>query len=170
MQTSITTQAGGTSQTGSSVLIIVAILVIILILFSLTRKRNNAAKYPDIVQGLIYNVRINQGVAEHFLEFKKPYRFENSNWLLYKDKIGFLGEALKLKLKETFALVEEFNKQIKEAKKAKSDSYKTIDLTRFKQLLEECRVELENWMIQKTGSKDLPPKYPTLSGFFFGER
>jgi hypothetical protein len=73
-------------------------------------------------------------------------------------------------LKETFALVEEYNKQIKAAKKDKSDSYKTIDLTSFKELLGKCRQELEDWMIQKTGSKDLQPKYPTLMGFFLGER
>ena len=114
--------------------------------------------------------RLNQALAEYFLEIEKPRRFENANWLMNKDKIGFLGESLKQMLKETFTLVEEYNKQIKEAKKAKSDSYKTIDLTRFKELLDKCRQELEDWMVQKTGSKELPPKYPTLMGTLFGER
>jgi len=31
-----------------------------------------------------------------------------------KDRIGFLGEQLQLMLKEAFALVEEYNKQIKD--------------------------------------------------------
>jgi hypothetical protein len=73
-------------------------------------------------------------------------------------------------LREIFALVEDYNKQIKASKKAKNDNYKSIDLTRFKELLDKCRQELEDWMIQKTGQKDLPPKYPTLMGTFFGER
>ena len=90
--------------------------------------------------------------------------------MMNKDKISFLGESLKVMLKETFALVEEYNKQIKDAKKAKNESYKTIDLTRFKELLEKCRQELEDWMIQKTGAKDLPPKYPTLMDSLFGQR
>jgi LPXTG-motif cell wall-anchored protein len=165
-----TTGSSTGSSNGSSILILVAVLVIVLILFSLTRKRNAAAKYPEIVQSLLYDIRFNQGLAEHLPELKKPHRFENSNWMLNKEKIGFLGETLKEKLKENFGLVEEFNKQIKEAKKARSDSYKTIDLTRLKQLLGECRAELEDWMVEKTGSKDLPPKYPTISGMFFGER
>ena len=148
----------------------IAIIIIIVILISLTRRRGGVAKYPEIVQGLLYDVRINQGIAKFFPELKKPRQFENTNWLMNKDKIGFLGESLKLMLKETFALAEEYNKQIKEAKKARSDSYKTIDLTRFKELLDKCRQELEDWMVQKTGSKDLPPKYPTLMGTLFGER
>lgn len=150
--------------------IFVATIVIIIILFSLTRKRGGAAKYPEIVQSLLYDIKINQGVAKFFLEFKKPPRFENANWLMNKDKIGFLGESLKDMLRETFKLVEEFNQQIKAAQKAKSDSYKTIDLTRFKELLDKCRQELEDWMVQKTGQKELPPKYPTLWGSLFGER
>ena len=148
----------------------IAIIIIIVILISLTRRRGGTAKYPEIVQGLLYDVRINQGIAKFFPELKKPRRFENTNWLMNKDKIGFLGESLKLMLKETFTLVEEYNKQIKEAKKAKSESYKNIDLTRFKELLEKCRMELEDWMIQKTGAKDLPPKYPTLMDSLFGQR
>ena len=109
-------------------------------------------------------------MAQRFQEIVKPRRFENVNWQMNKDKIGFLGEELKEMLREVFAKVEEYNKLIKEAQKAKSDSYKSIDLTRFKELLDKCRQELEDWMVQKTGQKELPPKYPTLMGTFFGER
>jgi len=54
--------------------------------------------------------------------------------MLNKDKINFLGESAKEMLREIFAMVEDYNKQIKAAKKAKSDSYKSIDLTRFKRI------------------------------------
>ena len=149
---------------------VILIIGIVLILFSLVRRRGGAAKYPEVVQALLYDVKLDQALAEHFLEITKLRRFENVNWLMNKDKIGFLGESLKDMLRETFKLVEEFNQQIKEAQKAKSDSYKTIDLTRFKELLDKCRQELEDWMVQKTGQKELPPKYPTLWGSLFGER
>ena len=150
--------------------VIIAIIGIVLIFFSLLRRRGGAAKYPEVVQALLYDVKLNQALATHFLEIAKTRRFENVNWLMNKDKIGFLGESLKEMLIEVFAKVEEYNKQIKEAQKAKSDSYKAIDLTRFKELLEKCRQELEDWMVQKTGQKELPPKYPTIMGTFFGER
>jgi hypothetical protein len=153
---------------GSWLLIVVA--GIILILFSLMRRRRGPDKYPEVVQALLYDVRLNQALAAGFLHIDKPHRFENTNWQMNKDKIGFLGESLKLMLRESFTLVEEFNKKIMEAKRAKSDSYKTIDLTRFKELLDKCRQELEDWMVQKTGQKELPPKYPTLLGSIFGER
>ena len=149
---------------------IILIIGIVLILFSLVRRRGGAAKYPEVVQALLYDVKLDQALAEHFLEITKLRRFENVNWLMNKDKIGFLGESLKDMLRETFKLVEEFNQQIKAAQKAKSDSYKTIDLTRFKELLDKCRQELEDWMVQKTGQKELHPKYPTLWGSLFGER
>ena len=150
--------------------VLVITMAIILILVSLVRRRGGVAKYPEVVQALLYDIRFNQGLSAHLFELKKPRRFENTNWMMNRDKIGFLGEQLKLMLKETFALVEEYNKQIKAAKKDKSDSYKAIDLTRFKELLDKCRQELEDWMVQKTGSKELPPKYPTITGMFFGER
>ena len=145
---------------GAGAWVLVAILGIILILVSLVRRRGGAAKYPEVVQALLYDVKFNQALAGNFPKVEKPRRFENANWLMNKDKIGFLGEQLKLMLKETFTLVEEYNKQIKAAKKAKSDSYKTIDLTRFKELLDKCRQELEDWMVQKTGSKELPLNIP----------
>jgi hypothetical protein len=118
----------------------------------------------------LFDIKINQALAANFLIIEKPRRFENANWMMNKDKISFLGETVKDMLKEVFILVEDYNKQIKAAKKAKSDSYKSIDMTRFKELLEKCRQELEDWMVQKTGAKELPPKYPTLMGTFFGER
>jgi hypothetical protein len=150
--------------------ILIAIVAIILLLFSLVRRKGGAAKYPEIVQGLLYDIRLNQALAQHFLEIARPRRFENVNWLMNKDKIGFLNENVKEMLYEIYKLVDEYNAQIKAARKAKSDSYKSIDLTRFKELLEKTRKELEDWMIEKTGAKDLPPKYPTVISTLFGER
>jgi hypothetical protein len=155
---------------GNGAWLLIVVAGIILILFSLLRRRGGPDKYPEVVQALLYDVKLNQALAAGFLQIDKPHRFENTNWQMNKDKIGFLGESLKLMLRESFALVEEFNKKIKESKKTKSDSYRTIDLTRFKELLDKCRQELEDWMVQKTGQKELPPKYPTLLGSIFGER
>ena len=150
--------------------ILIVVVAVILILFSLLRRRGGPAKYPEVVQSILYDIKWNQVLADNFFRVEKPRRFENANWQMNKEKIGFLGENLKQMLKEVFALVEEYNTKIKEAKKAKTDSYKTIDLTRFKELLAKCREELENWMVEKTGQKELPPKYPTLMGSLFGER
>jgi len=140
--------------------ILIAIIAILLILFTLMRRRGGAAKYPEVVQSLLFDIKINQALAANFLMLQKPRRFENANWMLNKDKITFLGESAKEMLREIFALVEDYNKQIKASKKAKNDNYKSIDLTRFKELLDKCRQELEDWMIQKTGQKICPPNIP----------
>jgi hypothetical protein len=150
--------------------VLIVVLGIILILFSLFRRRGGAAKYPEIVQALLFDVKWNQVLADNFPKNDKYRRFAYSNWKMNKDKIGFLGEIVKQMLRESFTLVEEYNKIIREAQKAKSDSHKDIDLTRFKELVAKTRQELEDWMVQKTGSKDLPPKYPTIFGSLFGER
>lgn len=150
--------------------VVIAIIGIILLLFSLVRRRSGAAKYPDVVQALLYDIKLNQALATHYYETTKIHRFENSNWLMNKDKISFLGESAKTMLREIYVLVDEYNVKIKAAQKAKDDSYKSIDVTRFRELLEKCRQELEDWMVLKTGQKELPPKYPTLMGTLFGER
>jgi hypothetical protein len=150
--------------------VVIVVLAIIMILFSLFRRRGGAAKYPEIVQAILYDIKWNQVLADNFPKNDKYRRFAYSNWRMNKDKIGFLGEIVKQMLRESFTLVEEYNKIIREAQKAKSDSHKDIDLTRFKELVAKSRQELEDWMVQKTGSKDLPPKYPTIMGLFFGER
>jgi hypothetical protein len=151
-----------------TILIILALIVII-ILFSLFRRRGGPSKYPQIVQSLLWDIKINQVLADTIQARPKAILFEKVNWQLNKSHVRFLNENVQQDLKDTFDLTEEFNNQIKLAKKAKSDTYKTLDMTRFKELLAKCREELEDWMVKTTGSKELPPKYPSLTSIFFGD-
>jgi hypothetical protein len=153
---------------GSWILIIS--LFIILLLFTLLRPRSNPRKYPEIIQSLIYDIKLNLVLVETFLQRIKPRIFEHNNWEINKTKIGFLTETQKTLLKETFTLTDELNVQIRAAKKAKSDSYKSLDLTNYKELLEKSLKELEDWMVTNTGHKELPLKYPSLWNIFTGDR
>jgi uncharacterized protein YpuA (DUF1002 family) len=150
-------------------LVIVSIAVIML-LFSLLRRRGGPGKYPEVVQYILYDVKLNQVLVETFKQRQKAKIFEVTNWTMNKTRIGFLSETQKKLLKDTFALTEEVNKEIRAAKKAKSESFRNLDLTKLKEMLDECRKELEDWMMTNVGQKELPPKYPSLSSFFFGER
>ena len=153
---------------GSALPLIISLLLIFM-LFTLLRRRGSRVR-PEAVQSILYDVKINQALAETFHVRGKPRIFETGNWQMNKGRVGFLTEPVKKDLNDAFGLVDEYNKQIKTAKKARSDSYKTLDVTRLKELMDKCRQELEDWMVEVTGMKELPPKYPTLTGFLFGDR
>jgi hypothetical protein len=150
--------------------LLIVTLLVILILFTLLRPRGGPRKYPEIVQFLIYDVKINLALVETFKQRVKPRLFEHNNWEINKKKISFLTETQKDLLRQAFTMVDDLNVEIRAAKKSKSDSYKNLDLTKFKELLEKCLKELEDWMVTNTGQKDLPLKYPSIWNIFFGER
>ena len=153
---------------GTWILIIVSGAIVLIFMF--LRPRAGARKYPEVVQFILYDIKMNQALVDSFKQREKPKTFEHNNWEINKDKIGFLTESQKELLRDTFGLVDEFNVVIKASKKSKSDSYKNIDLTKFKELLDKCQKELEDWMITNTGQKDLPMKYPSIWSTLFGER
>jgi hypothetical protein len=154
--------------------IVIVTLIVILLLFSLLRKRGGPGKYPEYVQSVIWDIRLNQALVTSFHERAKlklkPRRFENTNWIMNKDRIGFLGESLKTDLKEIFTLVEQYNEELRDDWKNKSESYMSLDLSHFKELLDKSRQALEDWMITNTGQKELPTKYSGLGSLFFGDR
>jgi len=155
---------------GSDSWILIVTGIIIIVLFTLLRPRGGPRKYPEVVQFILYDIKLNRALADTFMQWEKPKTFASNNWELNKTKIGFLTETQKELLRETFSLVDEFNAIIKPAKKNKSDSYKNLDLNRLKELLDRCQQELEDWMVTNTGQKELPLKYPSIWSLFFGER
>ena len=152
-----------------ALIFLIVVLGVILLLFSLLRRRGGPKKYPEIVQSVLWDIKLNQALALSFGVSEKIRYFEQNGWMLNKDKIGFLNESLKDKLQETFRLVNEFNGIIRASKKNKDANYRTIDLLHFRELLEQCRQELEDWMVKTTGSKEYLPKAPGLSTFFLGD-
>lgn len=154
---------------GENWVLIVAIAAI-LMLFFLARRGGGVRRHPEIVQNLLYDVRLNQALVETYHLREKPKKFDNTNWQINKNRIDFLEEELQETLHQTFDVVEDFNQQIKTAKKLKSDSFRSLDVGKLKELLAKCRKGLEDWMMDKIGKKELPPKYPSLLGGLFGER
>jgi hypothetical protein len=153
----------------ASIWILVVIIILALFLLNLLRPRGGPSKYPEIVQAILWDVKINRVIAENFLLYPKVKLFETNNWRMNRLKIRFLTETQQKLLQETFSSIEENNRLIKAAKREKTDSYKSINLSVLKENLDKCREELENWLIRNIGTKELPPKYPTVSGMFFGE-
>ena len=125
---------------------------------------------PNVIQGLLYDVRLNQALVETFYLREKPKKFDINNWKLHGDNIDFLEESLQNTLSETFGIVEELNQEIRQAKKLKTKSHLNLDTSKLKGSLARSRKGLEDWMMDNIGSKELPTKYPSLFGWFLGDR
>lgn len=148
-------------------LAVILSFVLIIAMFSFLRSRGGVMQRPEVAQFVLYDVKMNQSLVEAFHIREKPRRFEKSNWEINKNRIGFFDESLKETLKMAFGMVEELNQDIKLAKKNKT-SYQSINVAKLADPLATCRQGLEDWMMENLGTTELPPKYPSIWGTFFG--
>lgn len=151
-------------------LILIVTVLVVLLLFSLLRGGGGVRRRPEVVQLLLFDVKMNQALVEAFYQREKPRRFEKTNWEISKGKISFLGEELVQTLRETFAIVEDLNRQMKEIKKSRSGSHRDLDVSVLNEPLARSREGLETWMMDNLGTLEAPIRYPSITGFLFGER
>lgn len=151
--------------------IIVMIVGLILLQFFLKRRRKPEVTQQEIAQRLLSEVRLNQAVVELFSVRQKPKKFETVSWQMSKSKLDFLDESVQGALSKVFMMVEDANRQIDAAKKYKSASYVvSIDTSRIRDSLTESKEGLEEWLQSVTGTKEPPPKYPSIIDSLFGGR
>ena len=149
--------------------VLISLGVVLLLFYLLRRRGGSVRRRPELVQSLIYEVRLNQALVDTYHLREKPKRFESTQWQLYKDRIDFLEESLQKTLANVFSMVEEFNAQIKASRKARSNDFQNINVSKLKTPLAKSKKGLEDWLEEATGRRELPPKYPTLFGSLFGE-
>jgi len=154
--------------TGAIVLIVT--ICALIILFSLFRGKGDVRRRPEVVQFLLFDIKMNQALVDTFFEREKLRGFERTNWEVNKSRIGFLGESLKDTLRNTFALVEELNEEIKAVKKDKTRDRHEIDVSKLTEPLAKCREGLEGWLMETLGTTEVKPRYPSVMGMLFGER
>ncbi len=154
--------------TGAIVLIVTMIAVVVL--FSIFRGKGGVRHRPEVVQFLLFDVKMNQSLIITFYDREKIRGFERTNWEINKSKISFLGESLKDTLRNTFTLVEELNAEIKAVKKDKTRDRHEVDVSKLAEPLAKCREGLEGWLMEALGTTEVKPRYPSLMGMFFGDR
>ena len=154
----------------SGVVAVVLTIIVVVVLFSFLRGRGGVRHRPEVVQFLLFDVKLNQVLVDTFHQREKPKRFERTNWEINKSKVGFLGDSLRETLTMTFGMVEELNQELKAIKKAKSGSHKDLNVAKLKEPLAKCREGLEGWLMDTIGTTEVAPRYPTLMGTLFGER
>ncbi len=152
-------------------LVLIVSVIVIVLLFSLLRGRGGSVRNrPEVIQFLLFDVKINQALVETYHQREKFKRFERTNWELNKSKISFLSDSLQETLKMTFSMVEDINAELKIIKKDKSRSFKEINVSQLEEPLAKCREGLEGWLIDAIGTTEVPIRYPSLTGFLFGDR
>jgi len=149
---------------------LIIIIILLAIVFTWVRVGGSRVRRrPDFVQRLIYEVRLNQALVETYHLREKPRKFETTAWRMSQDNIDFLDDSLQQTLTDLFTTVGEFNEQIKAARKTKVFSQLNIDVNKIKEPLAESRKGLEDWLEEMTGQRELPSKYPSIFGWWFGQ-
>jgi hypothetical protein len=154
----------------SGAIVLIVTIGIVVLLFSLFRGGGGVRRRPEVVQFLLFDVKINQALVETFHQRDKPKRFEKTNWEINKGKIGFLGEEIGETLRTTFDMVEEFNREIKQIRKNNALSHQDMNVSVLIEPLKKSREGLEGWLMDTLGTLDVPIRYPSLTGFLFGDR
>ena len=150
--------------------ILIVVGLIVLQIF-LGRRRRGARSQQQIVQSLLLEIRVNQALAETFMQREKPRKFDINGWRLYKNKIDFLSQSLQTDLSNVYMIMEDYNIQIESAKKFKSTSYMvSVDVNRLHEPLKKCREELEQWLQLSTGSREPQTEYRGMMDNLFGGR
>ncbi len=151
-------------------LYILIILVFILLQFYYMRRRQPISRDREIARSLLFDVRVNQDLAEVFRQGKLR-KFETVSWRLNKKKVDFLAQDVQATLADAFATVDDINQQISAAKKQKSVVYTAnIDVDKLKEPLAKCRQGIEEWLEANGGIKEPPPTHPSVFDMLFGGR
>ncbi|MFC1932990.1 hypothetical protein ACFLXU_05110 [Chloroflexota bacterium] len=155
---------------GENLPIIAAVIGLILLQLFL-RKRKPETTHQEIVQSLLSEVKLNHALAESYHLQQKPKKFETVSWQRNKNKLDFLSHSLQVVLSDTFMVAEDFNQQIDAAKKYKSASYMVnVNVDKIKGPLAKSKQGLEEWLQRNVGTKEPPPKYPSIMDGLLGGR
>ena len=155
---------------GNLPLILVIVAVHIGAIF-LGRRRRTATMPLEVVRNLLSEVRLNLSLAEVYSLNGRVKRFEIVSWRLNKSKLDFLNQVLQAALTDAFTMAEDYNQQMDIAKKHRSAGYlASINVDKLKESLAKSKEGLEQWLLSKVGTKEPPPKHPSLIDGLFGGR
>jgi len=156
---------------GEKLLPFVMVIVFIVFQFFLKRRRPVETTPLAVVLSLLSEVKQNQQLAEAFRFQWQAKNFTTASWQRNKNKLDFLDQSLQVALSDTFMMVEDFNRQIKSAKKYKSTSYMaSINMEKLKELLARSGWGLEQWLSSVGATKETQTKQRSLFDSLFGSR
>jgi hypothetical protein len=110
------------------------------------RKQQEQKRRLEVVKGLIAELDKNQKLMEAFSLQWQLKKFKAGHWQRHKNKLDYIGPALRATLAGAYEIAEDFNREIELAKKQKSTSYLAgVRVDRLKEPLAKSRQGLEEW-------------------------
>ena len=151
------------------ILPLVGIVIAVILVQSFFIRKNKPESQRTIVQNLLLDVKINQVLIDMVKDGQKPKNFSSNNWQLSRNRLDFLAKSLQTYLSAAFDIVDDFNQQIRLAKKSKTQQYVNLDTTHLSEPLSKSRQGLEDWLMAKGGVEEGPPiRYPSMWDTLFG--
>ena len=161
----------GFENLGDNIIPIIIIVGLILLQVIIGRKRRGERTQQAIIQSLLLEVRVNQALVDTYYQRDKPKMFEVTSWQMYKNKLDFLSQSLQGTLSDAYMIIEDYNQQIKAAKRFKSTSYMvSVDINKLQEPLNKSREGLEQWLLSATGSKEPRQEYRSMFDDLLGRR
>jgi hypothetical protein len=161
----------GFESIGDNIVPILIVLGLILLQVVLGRKRRGEKTKQGIIQSLLLELRVNQALVDTYYQREKPKTFEVTSWQMYKNKLDFISQSLQVALSDAYMIMEDYNQQIKAAKKFKSTSYIVgIDLKKLEEPMNKSREGLEQWLLSATGTKEPRQEFRSMFDDLLGRR
>ncbi len=155
----------------ADVLFILIMIGLILLCISLWRRKKPVATNRETALRLLFEVKLNLGLAGVFRHDWGVRKFETVDWRRCNTKLDFLAQPVRAALTDAFVMAEDFNRQIGAAKKNKSVSYLyNIDVGKLKEPLARSKQGIEEWLLANGGIEGSPLQYPGLRDLLFGSR
>ncbi len=151
------------------VLPLVGIVIAVILVQSFFIRKNKPESQRTIVQNLLLDVKVNQVLIDMVKDGQKPKNFSSNNWQLSRNRLDFLAKSLQTYLSAAFDTVDDFNQQIRLAKKSKTQQYVNLDTAQLSEPLSKSRQGLEDWLMAHGGVEEGPPiRYPSMWDALFG--
>jgi hypothetical protein len=124
------------------------VIVIALIIWFFTRRRGRESPRLQVAIALIANVNDNLRIMEtHRIDPQSTKKFKDGAWKGYGDRLEFLDVPTAAALKDSFAIISEFNEKIESAKNTRSTIVlRDLPLEKLKEPLAKSKEGLVQWL------------------------
>ena len=129
----------------NSLELILLVIVIGVAWWFLFRRGKYVNKSETIVNKLLLEIDYNLDLLElHLNDNQSRKQFKANTWLMYEDKLGFLGPELTAAMKDSFRLITEINLRIDLTRRGSDNA--EIQIERLRDPLTRSKEGLLNWL------------------------